>query len=350
MIVFLRINIKRNRRLQVFNFRNDTTYFGVLFFKSVNHITINYCYVTQSENESITFACEYSQTILIKKQQIMKLTNFLPITALVIVTLMGSCTKEAATTGSSLSNTASQLSSKSGVYATTKDANGKPVKPPKTGSQAAVDLGVAGNFVILSKSGITDVYPSIITGSIGSSPITGAAILVKCDEVTGSIFSVDAAGPLPCRLTNASMLTTAVLNMQTAYTDAAGRSKPDFLNLGAGTIGGLTLTPGLYKWTTSVVIPTNIIISGGPNDIFIFQVAKNLTMSSAVKVILSGGAQAKNIFWQVAGAVTFGTTSHFEGNVLGQTGINLQTGASINGRLLAQTAVTLQMNTVNIPQ
>jgi len=280
----------------------------------------------------------------------MKLTNFLPITALVIVTLMGSCTKEAATTGNSLSNTSSQLASKSGVYSTTKDANGKPVTPPVTGSQKVVDLGVAGNFVILSKSGITDVYKSTITGDIGSSPISGAAILVKCTEVSGSIFSVDAAGPLPCRLTNPSMLTTAVLNMQTAYTDAAGRSNPDFMNLGAGNIGGKTLTAGLYKFTTSVVIPTDITISGSATDIFIFQVAGTLTMSSSVKVILAGGAKAKNIFWQVAGAATFGTTSHFEGNVLGQTAINLKTGASINGRMLAQTAVTLQMNTVNKPQ
>jgi len=277
----------------------------------------------------------------------MKLTNILPITALLIVTLIGSCTKEAATTGSSLSNTSSQSISKSGVLSVSKDA--KPVTPPVAG-QKAVDLGVAGNFVILSKTGITDVYKSTITGNIGSSPITGAAVLVKCTEVAGSIFTVDAAGPLPCRLTSPSMLTTAVLNMQTAYTDAAGRSNPDFLNLGAGNIGGKTLTAGLYKFTTAVVIPTDITISGSATDIFIFQVAGTLKMSSAVKVTLIGGAQAKNIFWQVAGAATFGTTSHFEGNVLGQTAINLQTGASINGRMLAQTAVTLQMNTVNIPQ
>ena len=213
-----------------------------------------------------------------------------------------------------------------------------------------VDLGMAGNFVILSKSGITNVYKSSITGDIGSSPITGAAILVTCAEVTGTIFSVDAAGPLPCTVSNATRLTLAVGDMQTAYTDAAGRSNPDFVNLGAGDIGGKTLTAGLYNWSSAVIIPTDITISGGPNDVWIFQVAGTLTMSSAVRVTLAGGAQAKNIFWQTAGAVTFGTTSHFEGNILGQTGINLQTGATINGRLLAQTAVTLQMNTVTQPQ
>jgi hypothetical protein len=145
------------------------------------------------------------------------------------------------------------------------------------------------------------------------------------------------------------MLTTAVEDMQTAYTDAAGRSNPNFMNLGAGNIGGRTLTPGLYKWTSAVTIPTNITISGGRNAVWIFQVAGTLKMSSAVKIILSGGAQAKNIFWQAAGAVTLGTTSHFEGIILGKTGINLLTGASINGRTLAQTAVTLEMNTVTQP-
>ena len=212
--------------------------------------------------------------------------------------------------------------------------------------RAAINLGVAGNFVILSKSGITDVYKSTITGNIGSSPITGAAIHVTCAEVKGTIYSVNAAGPLPCRVTDASMLTTAISDMQTAYTDAAGRSNPDFVNLGAGNVGGKTLTPGLYKWTSAVIIPTNITISGGPYDVWIFQVAGTLIMSSAVKITLSGGAQAKNIFWQTSGAVTLGTTSHFEGIILGKTGINLQTGASINGSMLAQTAVTLQMNTV----
>jgi len=219
----------------------------------------------------------------------------------------------------------------------------------KSAALAGVNLGVAGDFAILSKSGITDVFKSAITGDIGSSPITGAAILVSCAEVTGTIYSVDAAGPLPCRVTNASMLTTAVSDMEAAYTDAAGRANPDFSELGAGNIGGKTLTPGLYKWTSAVIIPTDVTISGGTDDVWIFQVAGLLTMSSAVKITLSGGAQAKNIFWQTAGDVTFGTTSHFEGIILGQTGINLQTGASINGRMLAQTAVTLQMNTVTQP-
>lgn len=216
-------------------------------------------------------------------------------------------------------------------------------------SLATVNLGLAGQFTILSKSGITNVYPSVVLGDVGTSPITGAANLLSCTEVTGNVYSVDAAGPMPCRITNASRLTTAVGDMQTAYTNAAGRVNPKYLNLGAGNIGGLTLKPGLYKWTSNVVIPTNITISGGANDVFIFQVDGTLNVSTGVKVFVKGGALAKNIIWQTAGATTLGTYSHFEGIILGQTGINVLTQASVNGRLLAQTAVVLQQATVKKP-
>jgi hypothetical protein len=275
----------------------------------------------------------------------MKLKNLFSTMALLVVVLMSSCdnnqesypaTASASTPGALLTAPLS-TELKSGHHSV------------KVASIKGVNLGVAGNFVILSKSGITSVYKSTITGDIGTSPITGAAMVVSCGEVTGNVFSVDAAGPA-CKTTSATMLTSAVGDMQTAYTDAAGRTNPDFLNLGAGTIGGKTLTPGLYKWTSGVNIPTDITISGSSTDVFIFQVAGTLIMNSAVRVTLVGGVQAKNIYWVVAGAVTFGTTSHFEGNILGMTGINMKTGATINGRMLAQTAVTLQMNTVTRPQ
>ncbi len=212
-----------------------------------------------------------------------------------------------------------------------------------------VNLGTAGNFVILTKTGITDVPTSAVTGDVGTSPITGAADLLTCTEVTGTVYSVNAAGPAPCRLVDPVRLTTAVLDMQNAYTDAAGRPSPDFTELGAGNIGGMTLTPGLYKWGTGVNMPTDVTLSGGPNDVWIFQISGNLKVSNGVAVHLRGGAQAKNIFWQLAGLATFGTTSHVEGIILSKTMIAMQTGASINGRLFAQTAVTLQMNTVKQP-
>jgi ice-binding like protein len=214
---------------------------------------------------------------------------------------------------------------------------------------AAVSLGKAGTFAILSKSGITDVYASAIKGDVGTSPITGAALLLTCGEVTGTIYTVDAAGPLPCAVNDATSLTAAVGDMELAYTDAAGRESPDFTELGAGEIGGLTLAPGLYKWGTGVLITTDVTLTGGPDDVWIFQVAGTLDQASATRVTLAGGARAKNVFWQVAGAVTIGTTAHFEGVVLSQTMIAANTGASVNGRLLAQTAVTLQQNAVTQP-
>jgi len=215
--------------------------------------------------------------------------------------------------------------------------------------RAPVDLGSAGNFAILSKSGVTDVPASAITGDVGTSPITGAAVGLKCTEVTGTIYTVDAAGPLPCSVKDPTGLTSAVGAMETAYNDAAGRTLPDSLNLGAGEIGGLTLSPGLYKWTSNVSISKDVTLNGGPNDVWILQIAGTLTEASAKNVTLTGGAQAKNVFWQTGGAAAIGTTAHFEGTILSKTMIAAKTKASINGRLLAQTAVTLQMNAVTKP-
>lgn len=215
--------------------------------------------------------------------------------------------------------------------------------------QAPVELGTADTFAILSKTGVTNVYASAVNGNVGSSPITGAAVLLTCPEVmTGTIFTVDAAGP-PCAVTDPSYLTTSVGDMERAYADAAGRTNPDFIDLGAGEIGGLTLKPGLYKWNTDVTISSDVRLTGGPDDVFVFQVAGNIDQASAKNVTLLGGVQAKNVYWQTAGAVSVGTTAHFEGTILSKTMIAMKTGASINGRLLAQTAVTLQSNTVTKP-
>jgi hypothetical protein len=136
--------------------------------------------------------------------------------------------------------------------------------------------------------------------------------------------------------------------MQLAFTDAAGRP-PNVTELGAGNIGGMTLTPGVYKWSSGLLIPTSITLAGGSTAVWIFQVAQNLTVSNAARVTLTGGAVPKNVFWQVSGSVTLGTTAHLEGVVLGKTAITLQTGASVNGRLLAQTAVSVAGSTVVQP-
>jgi hypothetical protein len=222
-------------------------------------------------------------------------------------------------------------------------------------AQLPVNLGTAGNYVILSKSGISTVPTSVITGDIGVSPISSTAItgfslihsifsaFATSAQVTGKVYAPNYFPPTPANLT------TAVGDMQTAYTDAAGRTTPNFTELGAGQIGGLTLVPGLYKWSTSVLISSDVTLNGGPNDVWIFQIAGNITQANGTKIHLAGGALAKNIFWQAAGLVALGTTSHFEGIIMSKTLISLATGASINGRLLAQTAVTLQSNVVTMP-
>ena len=138
---------------------------------------------------------------------------------------------------------------------------------------------------------------------------------------------------------------TARNDVNTAYLDAAGRVNPDFLNLGAGAIGGRTLGPGLYKWTTGVTASGDFTISGLSTDVWIFQISGTLSIASAKKVILVG-ALAKNVFWQVAGGAVIGTGAHFEGILLSKTTGVLQTGSSMNGRILAQTAVTLQKATL----
>jgi len=216
--------------------------------------------------------------------------------------------------------------------------------------RAPVNLRSAGSFAILTQTGITDVYQSAVNGDVGTSPITGAALLLSCDEVvvTRTIYTVDAAGP-PCAVIAPSKLETAIGDMGFAYDDAAGRTFPDHTELGDGEIGGLTLTPGLYKWGTGVLISTDVTLFGGPTDVWIFQIAGTVTQASGTQVHLTGGALAKNVFWQSAGAVSIGTTAVFEGVMLAKTMVAVKTGATVNGRLLAQTAVTLQMNKVNQP-
>jgi hypothetical protein len=219
-----------------------------------------------------------------------------------------------------------------------------------TSTLAAVNLRSSINYVILAKTAINNSPTSNITGDLALSPaatsyITGfsptnATGYATSSQVTGKIYAADMASPTPINLT------TAVNDMITAYNDAAGRPSPDFSELGTGNIGGRTLTPGLYKWSSAVTIPSSITISGSSTDVWIFQIAGNLTQSAATNITLVGGAQAQNIFWQVAGTVSMGTNAHFEGIILSKTGITLGTSASMNGRALAQTAVILDKNTI----
>lgn len=228
------------------------------------------------------------------------------------------------------------------------------------GSAGPVSLGAAGNYAILAKTGVSTVPDSVVTGSVGLSPAARGALTgwSETSDVSDT-YSTSAQVPAPAKLYAAdyvggntkSVLNTAVLNMGTAYTDAAGRTATSAAttNVGAGTLTTLTLAPGVYEWGSAVTIPTNLTLNGSATDVWIFKVAGTLTMAAEKSVILSGGAQAKNIFWQVAGAVTIGANTHFEGIILGQTAISFGSKSSINGRLLAQTAVDLNSTTVAAP-
>ncbi len=225
---------------------------------------------------------------------------------------------------------------------------------------AAVPLGTAANYAILAKTGVATVPISKVTGNVGLSPaaqtfLTGwspindptATYATSAQVVApGKLYAADNVGGK-----TKPDLTTAVLNMGTAYTNAAGRtaSSAATTNLLDGNLINQFLAPGVYQWGSAVNIPTNLTLVGNATDVWIFKIAGTLSMAAAKNVILSGGALPQNIFWQVADAVTIGANTHFEGIILGQTSITFGNLASINGRLLAQSAVNLNATTVTVP-
>ena len=195
---------------------------------------------------------------------------------------------------------------------------------------ATVNLLSAGNFAVLTQTGITTTGPTSIVGDIGVSPIAATAMtgfgliytpgstFAKSSLVVGKVYSPNYAIPTP------TIMTSAIADMGTAYTNAVGRLNPTATELGVGNIGGMTITPGLYKWSSVVSITKDVTLKGSATDVWIFQIAQTLNVSPAVKILLSGGAQPK-------------------------TGIALNTGATLNGRALAQTAVTLYSNMITQP-
>lgn len=266
-----------------------------------------------------------------------------------------------------LTNLAQNLPYTATITLGAKDMESNPLVSPKTwifttgtalaASPATVNLGTAGNYVILAKTGVSTTGTTVIVGDVGVSPaaaslLTGFGLIADSSNifstsslVTGKLYGADYAVPTPINLT------TAVGDMMTAYNDAAGRTLPDYTELGAGDISGMTLAPGLYKWGTGLIINSDVTLNGNATDVWIFQISGDLTLANSTSILLSGGALPKNIFWQVAGGVgvALGTTSHFEGVIIASKAITLTTGASGNSRLLAQTAVTMQSNAITQP-
>ena len=225
-----------------------------------------------------------------------------------------------------------------------------------------VRLGLAGQFAILSKAGISSVPSSVITGHIGVSPIAGTAITgfsptadssntyATSPQVTGRVYAADYASPTP------SMMTSAILDMQTAYTDAASRPISNLMNLNvkSGLISGSTFEAGVFKWGSDINFGSDVYIRGNKDSHYIFQSTGNVIVGSGAKVILipdgSGTAPLpENIVWQMAGYISVGTSAHLEGIFLTKTKAVFKTGASLNGRVLSQTACTLDAATITQP-
>ena len=231
-----------------------------------------------------------------------------------------------------------------------------------TSAVGTVELGTAGDFAILTKTGVTTTGVTSVTGDMGTSPIAATALTgfdltmhssttySTSDLVTGQIFAASYTSPTP------SKMTTAISDMETAYTDAAGRVDPDYLNLGAGIIEGKTLAPGLYKWGSNVGFTSSLTFDGeclgvpclpGKEPVWILQMTGGLIVGAGASVTLANGAKWENIFWQIAGSTTLHTSAHMEGTILCATKIVFQTDSSLNGRALAQTAVTLDAATID---
>jgi hypothetical protein len=221
-------------------------------------------------------------------------------------------------------------------------------------SKSAVNLRSAGDFVILSKAGITTTGTTAITGNIGVSPISHTAIVgfgligVPANDpfltsalVNGKIYAANLFPPTPAKMT------AAIGDMMIAYADAAARIKPTATELYAGDLSGQTIPPGVYKWSSGVLINAPGLTLAGPADgVWIFQISQSLTVGNGAIVSLTGGAVAQNVFWQTPGAVSIGTTAQFKGTILSATTIALHTGARLDGRAYSQTNVTLDSNPI----
>jgi hypothetical protein len=209
--------------------------------------------------------------------------------------------------------------------------------PSQTTVQPRVSLGAAAStLAILAGTSVTNTGATIITGDLGLSPGTSVG------------------GFPPGILNGTQHINDAIANqaksdLTAAYDDAAGRTCTDIVTL-SGNIGGLTLTPGLYKSTSSLAISSGDLTfdaKGDANAVFIIQIASSLTTTSGRKVILSGSASAANIFWQVGSSATFGTTSVFKGTVMAMQSISFNTGATLDGKALARMGtVVMAANTI----
>lgn len=219
-----------------------------------------------------------------------------------------------------------------------------------------INLGTAGDFVLLSKSGISTTGTTQINGNVGVSPIgqtalTGFSQIIDASGefstssfVVGKIYASDYAPPTP------AYVSTAISDQEAAFTAANGLTTNVIVDLGAGDVSGMTLAPGLYKWGTGLLITNaGVTLSGGPNDTWVFQISDDFTIDNDAKITLSGGALAKNVFWVTQTQALIGSNVNFKGNVIAKTLISVNTGTNVLGILLSQSAITLNASTIVKP-
>lgn len=334
-------------------------------------VTVTNALNSAKDITSYTIASQVSSTIIASSITVTMPYSTPSVTNLVATFSTNGAFVTVGTTTQVSGTTPNNFSSPSGVVYTVHAANGTTktytviVHVSTTAPLAVVDLLTAGDFVIFSDTAIANPGAAgTITGDIGTGPgvtstaITGFALVLDgsgvfstSSLVTGSVYAFDYTPPTPTKVTTAST------DMLTAYNDAAGRALPDFTELYTGDLSGQTLVPGLYKWSNTVLINTDVTLAGSATDVWIFQIAGDLTVAAGgsvpagIKVLLTGGALAKNVFWQVGGGTgaTLGTYSTFEGIILSAKQIVMNTGAVLNGRALAQTQVSMDANAVTQP-
>ena len=223
-------------------------------------------------------------------------------------------------------------------------------------SEAPVNLGTANNFTILTQTGISTVGSTLISGNIGTYPfnsgsMSGFSQIVDSSNqfatssfITGKMYGAEYSSPTP------TMLNTAKSDFDAAYLNASQRGSGNItINLGGGNISGLTLSPGVYFWIPNVIVTSDVTLSGNSSDVWILQLNQNLDVASGKKIILTGGAQAKNVFWQISGQATLGNASDFSGIMLVQGLIKINNSAVLHGKALSKANVVLDSATISLP-
>ncbi len=204
-------------------------------------------------------------------------------------------------------------------------------------SASTYTLGTAASFSVLAATTVTNTGSTVITGDVGVSP--GTSITGFPPGIVNSPSTIYSAGAVPAN---------AETDALTAYNFAV--AQPTTTDLTGQDLGGKTLTPGVYFFSSSAQLTGTLTLDaqGDPNAFFFFQIGSTLTTASSSKVLYINGLQPCNVVWAVGSSATLGTSTTFAGTILAVASITATTGVTVDGRLIAlNAAVTLDTNTIN---